>query len=158
MEIDVETYAQIMAELVHAGETRDEVLTRRGLTEEAWDEVDSYWQARLFEGDDENEQGFGAQGAAGNPESQMFNQEVSPLLTAYAKAFEAAQRTLGSAISLEQFAETTRLLQATGDLRASLLRVGITFADYIRGSEHWSRKIVLDKDLERRFAAILGRR
>lgn len=133
-------YAQIMAELVHAGEARDEVLLRRGLTEETWDEIDAHWQTRLFDMDDEDDQG------------------VSPLLTAYTRAYEAAQAALGAAISLEQFAEATRLLQATGDLRASLKRVGITLADYIRGSEHWSRQIVLDKDLERRFAAILGRR
>lgn len=140
MECDVEMYAQIMAELVHAGEARDEVLLRRGLTEETWDEIDAHWQTQLFDMDDEDELG------------------VSPLLTAYTRAYEAAQASLGAAISLEQFAEATRLLQATGDLRASLQRVGITFADYIRGSEHWSRKIVLDKDLERRFTAILGRR
>jgi muconolactone delta-isomerase len=146
-----------MAELVHAGEARAEVLLRRGLTEETWDEIDAHWQSRLFDmdDDDEDDQGLGTQG---DPKPQMFNQSVSPLLTAYTRAYEAAQASLGSAISLEQFAEATRLLQATGDLRASLQRVGITFADYIRGSEHWSRKIVLDKDLERRFAAILERR
>jgi len=140
MELDVETYATVMAELVHAGEARAEVFARRGLTEEQWDEIDSHWQDRLFNAEDEDENG------------------VSPLLTAYARAYESAQRSLGPTISLQQFAEATRLLHATGDLRASLVRVGITFADYIRGNEHWSRKIVLDKDLERQFSAILGRR
>lgn len=140
MEVDVETYAAVMAELVQAGEARADVLTRRGFTEEQWETIDSHWQSRLFDADDEDEQG------------------VSPLLTAYARAYEAAQRALGAPISLEQFAEATRLIHATNDLRASLVRVGITFADYIRGNEHWSRKIVLDKDLEQRFAAILRRR
>jgi muconolactone delta-isomerase len=140
MELDVETYATVMAELVHAGEARAEVLARRGLSEDQWDVIDSHWQERLFNADDDDESG------------------VSPLLTAYARAYESAQKTLGPTISLEEFAEATRLLQATGDLRASLHRVGITFGDYIRGNEHWSRKIVLDKDLEGRFMAILGRR
>lgn len=140
MELDVETYATVMAELVHAGEARAEVFARRGLTEEQWDQIDSEWQERLFSADDEDESG------------------ISPLLAAYSRAYEAAQRTFGSPISLEQFAETTRLLQATGDLRSALQQVGISFADFIRGNEHWSRKIVVDKDLEARFMAILGRR
>jgi hypothetical protein len=129
-----------MAELVEAREAQAEVLSRRGLTEARWEEIDAYWQERMFEAMDDDEDG------------------VSPLLASYASAYEAAQRSLGATISLEQFAEVTRLLHATGDLSASLVRVGITLADYVRGSEYWSRRIVLDAELERRFSGALGRR
>jgi hypothetical protein len=139
VELDIEAYAAAMAELASAGDARAAVLTRLGLDEERWDAIDTYWQDRLSEAMDADDDG------------------VHPLVSIYAAAYEAAQRSLAP-ISLEQFAEVTRLLHASGDLQASLSRVGVTLAEYVRGSEHWSRRIPQDPELDRRFSeALRGR-
>lgn len=133
----IEEYAEVMAELAAAGDARAEVLARRGLDEAGWDAIDLAWQARLSEAMAQDDDGVGE------------------VLSAHAAAYAAAQRALAPSITLEQFAEVTRLLSASGDLRASLSRVGVSLADYVRGSEHWSGKIATDPDLERRFADAL---
>ncbi|WP_437663367.1 hypothetical protein [Sorangium sp. So ce1182] len=140
MDLDIEAYAQVMAELSAAGPARAEVLARRGLDEDRWEAIDTAWQARISAAIDEAEDG------------------ISPLLSAYAAAYEAAQSARSPPISLEQFAQATRLMQASGDVQAALARAGVTMADYVQGSQHWSRRIVEDPELERRFeAALRGR-
>jgi hypothetical protein len=137
VDLTIEAYAAVMAELASAGEARAEALARRGLDEAAWEKIDNHWQARLSEALDQDDDG----GAT--------------VLSTYAAAYEAAQRSLAPPISLDQFAQVTRLLSASGDLRASLSKVGVTLADYVRGSEHWSRQLAEDPDLERRFEDVL---
>lgn len=133
MDLDLEAYATIMAELAAAGDARAEVLTRHGLDEDRWDAIDTEWQARLSEALDEEANG------------------VPALIAAYTAAYEAAQRALASPLPLEQFARITRLLQATGDMQAALAAEGVTLSDYIRSSEHWSQRMVADPAEERRF-------
>ncbi|MDI3284247.1 hypothetical protein [Polyangium sp. 15x6] len=137
MDLDLQAYATLMAELAAAVDTRDEVLARRGLSEERWEAIDAHWQERLSEALAEEEEG------------------VPALLAAYTAAYEAAQRALAPPIPLEQFARITRLLQATGDIQAALAKVGVTLADYVRSSEHWSRRMTEDPAEERRFQAAL---
>lgn len=137
MDLDIEAYARVMAELAAAGTARAEVLARRGIDEARWDVIDVHWQARLSAAIDETEDG------------------MSPLLSAYAAAYEAAQSALAPPIPLDQFAQVTRLMQASGDLRVALARVGVTLAEYTSGSQHWSRRMVEDPELERRFEASL---
>jgi hypothetical protein len=133
MAMTIETYAQVMAELASAGEARAPVLAARGLDESSWAAIDDHWQ--------------GALSAALDPEDD----EIPAILSDYAAAYEAAQRALAPPISIEQFAQVTRLLQAGGDVRAALAKVGVTLADYVRGTEHWSRQLATDEELERRF-------
>jgi hypothetical protein len=133
MERTIEAYAQVMAELASAGEARAPVLARHGLDESSWAAVDDHWQAELS--------------AALDPEDDG----VPEILSAYAAAYEAAQRALAPPISIEQLAQVTRLIGASGDVRAALAKVGVTLADYVRGTEHWSRQLVADPELERRF-------
>jgi hypothetical protein len=133
MDLDLEAYATVMAELAAAGEARAEVLARRGLDEVRWDAIDTRWQERLSEALAEDSDG------------------VPALLAAYTAAYEAAQRALAPPISLEQFARVTRLLQATGDLHAALAKVGVTLSDFVRSNEHWSRRMAEDPAEERRF-------
>jgi hypothetical protein len=135
--LDIAAYARVMAELAAAGNARAEVLARHQLDEDGWDEIDTYWQDRLSAALDGTEDGAPA------------------LVSSYAAAYEAAQSAQAPAITLEQFARVTRLLQASGDLQASLSRVGVSLADYVRGSEHWSGQIAEDPELERRFEAAL---
>lgn len=138
MDLDLETYARVMAELL-SGPPREAVLARHGLTEESWSAVDTHWQDRLSEALADEEEG------------------VHPLLAAYLAAYEAAQKALASPITIEQFAEVTRLLQATGDVRAALSRVGVSLSDFVQGSEHWSRRIAQEPEVEQRFEAVLRR-
>ena len=133
----IEAYAQVMAELASAGEARGPVLSRHGLDEASWAAIDDRWQARLSAALDVDDDG------------------VPELLSAYAAAYGLAQRALAAPISLDQFALVTRLLNASGDLRASLAKVGVTLADYVRGSEHWSRRLAGEPDLEARFHEVL---
>ncbi len=133
MGMTIEVYAQVMAELASAGEARAPVLARHGLDEPSWEALDNHWQEAIS--------------AALDPEDDG----VPALLSAYAAAYEAAQRALAPPISIEQFAQVTRLLHAGGDVRAALARVGVTLADYVRGSAHWSQRLAGDAELERRF-------
>ncbi len=135
----LEAYAQVMAELASAGEAREAALARHGLDEARWEAIDAHWQAELSAALDVDDDG------------------IPEVLSAYASAYEAAQRALAPPISIEQFAQVTRLLQASGDVRASLAKVGVTLADYVRGSEHWSRRLAGDEELERRFQELLRR-
>jgi hypothetical protein len=133
----LEDYAALMAELAAAGEARAAVLARHDLDEATWDAVDEHWQARLSAALDEEGDG------------------VSELLSRYAAAYESAQRQSAPPISVEQLARVTRRLQASGDLRASLSKEGVTLAEYVRGTEHWSRLLATDPDAERRFNEVL---
>jgi hypothetical protein len=137
VDLDIEGYARVMAELSAAGPARAEVLARNGLDEDRWDALDAHFQARLSEALDEDGDG------------------VSALIAAHASAYEAAQRALMAPISLEQFAQVTRLLHAAGDVRAALAKVGVALSDYVRASEHWSPQLANDPELERRFEAAL---
>lgn len=138
-DVDIEAYARIMAALCEAGPARADVLARSGLDEDRWTAIDTRWQARLSEALDED-QGDGI---------------VPPLVSAYTAAYAAAQRALGPPISIEQLARVMRLLQASGDLRAALAKASVTLADYVRGAEHWSRRIAEDPALARQFEEAL---
>jgi len=138
MELSLEAYATLMAELIAAGDAREEVLARHGLDEERWDAADTFWQERLNDALDDQEE-----------------EEGSGLLAKYSAAYEVAQRALLAPIALEKFARVTRLLQASGDLQSSLAKAGISFAEYVRSSEHWSRRMAEDPEEERRFEAVL---
>ena len=135
----IEAYAQVMAELASTGDARDEVLARHGFDEARWEAIDTLWQNRLSEAMDQD------------PEDDS----VPEILVAYSAVYHAAQRSFAPPITLDQFAMVTRLLDASGDVRASLAKVGVTLADYARGSEHWTRQLAGDAELERRFHEVL---
>lgn len=137
MVLSIEVYAAVMAELVGADALRREVLARRGLDERSWSAADDHGQERLSEA------------------MAVDGDEIPAVLGAYAAAYAAAQEALGPPITIEQLATVTRLLQAGGDLRAALARVGVTLAEYVRGSEHWSGRLATDPDLLRVFEAAL---
>src|SRR4051812_32295039 len=102
-----------MAELAAAGDAREAVLARHGLDEARWDAIDTRWQDRLSASIDVEDDG------------------VPEILSRFAAAYQAAQRSFASPISVQQFARVTRLLQASGDIRASLSRVGVTMAQFV---------------------------
>lgn len=131
MDLDLSTYATVMAELAAAGADRAAVLASHDLDERRWDAVDAAWQQTLSAALDADEDG------------------VPALVSEHAAAYAAAQRALAPPISLAQLAQVTRLLGASGDLRASLAKAGVALDAYLRGSEHWTRQIVEDPETER---------
>jgi hypothetical protein len=133
MELSLEAYATVMAELLAAGDARGEALERHGLDEDRWETIDTFWQERLSEAIEPQEDG------------------IPGLLAAYSAAYEAAQRALSPVISIEKFARVTKLLQSSLDIHAALAKVSVTFAEYVRSCEHWSRRIAEDPEVERRF-------
>lgn len=137
MILTIEAYAQVMAELASAGDDREPVLARHGLDEASWDALDTRWQDELSAALDPDDDG------------------VPEVVSRYVAAYEAAQRAIAPPITLEQFAQVTRLLSASGDVRAALAKVGVTMADYVRASEHWTRQIAGDEELERRFDQVV---
>lgn len=137
MDLELEAYAILMAELAAAGDARTAILARRGLDEERWEAIDAGWQARLSEALVDDVDG------------------VPALLATYTAAYQTAQRALAPPLPLEQFARVTRLLQATGDVQAALAKVGVTLSEFVRSSEHWSRRIAEDPAEERRFQQAL---
>jgi hypothetical protein len=139
VDLSIETYAQVMAELASAGGARAEVLRRHGLDEARWEKIDERWQARISEAMDQDPEDDG----------------VPEIVSVYAAAYDAAQRAIAPPISLEDFAMVTRLLDASGDLRASLAKVGVSLADYVRATEHWSKQFAGDEEVERRFDEVL---
>jgi len=134
----IEEYAQVMAELASAGDARRQILAQHGLDEARWEAIDAHWQTQLSEAMDQED-------ADGVPE----------ILSRYTAAYEAAQRSIAPPISLDQFAMVTRLLDTSDDVRASLAKVGVTLADYVRGSEHWTRQLAGDPELARHFHDLL---
>jgi hypothetical protein len=139
--IDVRAYARLMAELAAGGPRgRAATLLRHGLDEDAWTEIDDRWQAELS--------------AALGP----FDDEPGALLAEYAAAYEAAQRELAAPVSLEAFAEVTRLVQANGDLVAALARGRMKMSDFVQANAHFSKAMIEDPEIEARFAALLARR
>lgn len=141
MVLDLETYVAIMTQLAASGGAQAEVLARHGLDEARWNAADAHWQALLS-------------GALANE-----HEGIPALLATCSAAYQAVSRAAAPPISLEQFAQVTSLLHETGDVQAALARVGVTLADYVRGSEHWSPRMAEDPGAERRFhAALRGER
>ncbi len=138
--LSLEAHAGLMAELAAAGEARAQVLAKHGLDEDQWEAIDGVFQAQL---------------------SEALAQEgdgLHPLVAAHAAAYEAARRALAAPISLERFAEVTRLFSATGDIRAALARVGVTMSEYVAASSHWSRRMAEDPATEGQLQRALGPR
>jgi hypothetical protein len=142
VDLDLETYARIAAELALAGAARADVLAKHGLDEDAWDDIDDGWQERLSAADDEVEAEDG----------------VAPLVALFLAAYQAAQQGLAPPISIETLALVTRLVETSGDLGSALARSGVTLLDYVRGSEHWAPRLASDPDVARRFQVALRRR
>ena len=137
---DVETYASVTAALADGRRPREAILRDQGLDEESWAALDQFWQDRLSTSLEEEVDG------------------VPPLMAAYALAFERAQATLHEAepiLPIERFAEATREIQRRGDPVAALKHVGVTLAQFLRANEHWTRRMIEDPDLLRRYRSRL---
>lgn len=139
--LDLRAYAALAATLATADPPRAAILRAHGLDEAGWEELDRCHQDRLSRAMDEEHEG------------------VPPLVAAYAEAFAAARArhtVAAGVISIERFGDATREIRRSGDPTAALGRLGISLDDFLRGSEHWTQRMMTDPDLLRRFRARLG--
>lgn len=136
VEHDIVAYARLAAALAAEPVARAELLAARGLDEARWAAIDDAWQARLSAAMDEATDG------------------VPPLVAAYADAFARAQREAAAVLPLERFIAVLFELRRGREAAAVLAEHGITLAELLRASEHWSRRAASDAAVALRIAAI----
>jgi hypothetical protein len=142
VQIDVERYAAIAAELSRDGADRAAILGAHGLDESDWETIEGYWQQRLSTAMDGD-----------------FEQEGVPdVVTQYSAAFSKAQaaQAEGDVITLEQFGTATRHMANTSDVQQSLKQLGLTLSQFLKGNQYWCTKMVTDPELAERFRKILA--
>lgn len=142
---DVRAYAALSARLAEPGADRDALLAEHGLTEDAWDEIDDAWQARLSEAID----------AMGDADA------VPPLVQEHAEAFAKAQAervTPGDPLPFERFVAVTLDVQRAHDVEHVLQRNGTTLHDYLRAQQHWLKVMMDDAALTARFHQAMARK
>jgi hypothetical protein len=138
---DVAEYAELCAVLADPTADRAVALAQRGLDEEGWAALDRLFQDRLSRAMDAESDG------------------VPPLVAAYAEAFARARADLQKdrgVISIERFADATRVIQRRGDPLPALARVGVSLEDFLRANEHWTRRMLEDPALLARYRSRLG--
>jgi len=137
-ELDVETYAQILAELARDGAELEVVLGRHGLDEERWAELSSRHEA-LFDVEDEE---------AEAPELQRLTE-----------AFARAQHELsGGPASFESWLEVLAAISRGEPLLAAIERAGLTLDRYLATQAHWAERVARDPRLVARFQAVMLKR
>ncbi|EYF00235.1 hypothetical protein [Chondromyces apiculatus] len=135
---DLEAYVTVAAELSDPRVDRTVALTARGLDEDAWEEIDDAWQARLSEAEAE------AEDAAADG--------VPPLVAAHAEAFARAQRArVHDVLPFERFVTAASALRRGGDLRSTLRRLDLTLDAYLTAQAHWTARMLEDDALFARF-------
>jgi len=133
---DLEAYVALAVELADPRGDRSATLAARGLDEDAWEEIDDAWQARLSEAE--------AEGAAGD--------DIPPLVAAHAEAFARAQRArVREVLPFERFVVAARELRRGGDLASTLRRLDLTLDTYLAAQAHWTARMLEDEDLAARF-------
>ena len=142
LDIDVERYAAISAELSRDGADRAAILGAHGLDESDWETVEAYWQSRLSTAMD------------GDLEQEGVPEVLSQYSAAFAQA-HAAQSD-GDVVSLERFAEATRHMANTSDVQQSLKQLGMTLSEFLKANQHWCVKMVTDPALAERFRKIIA--
>ncbi|HEY2512404.1 MAG TPA: hypothetical protein VGI39_16165 [Polyangiaceae bacterium] len=139
-EINLDAYARLYVALSRAGARREEVLTAHGLDEARWQTIDDGWQARLSDALD--------QGTDEVP--------IPPFLAEFSRAMDRAQSDDSQPISFEKFVEATRIVRRGGDLTKTLLTLGLTTEEYVRGNRFWMQRMAKDDELSARFQGALG--
>ena len=133
---DLEAYVTAAAELSDPRVDRAAALAARGLDEDAWDEIDDAWQARLSEAEAEDATSDG----------------VPPLVAAHAEAFARAQRArVRDVLPFERFVTAARALRRGGDLASTLRRLDLTLDAYLAAQAHWTARMLEDDALFARF-------
>jgi hypothetical protein len=135
----IEEYAAFQVALTRRD--RAVVLAEMGVDEDEVAAIDERFQDQLSDALDDEADG------------------IPPLLVAYEAALRKAREDQPSeaVMSLEVFVEVTRALESGKDVTQIFERRGITLAEYLRGSEHWTSRLAADPELAARLAELLGR-
>ncbi|MEJ7731836.1 MAG: hypothetical protein WKG00_21830 [Polyangiaceae bacterium] len=140
--LDLDAWVELSVELSDPVVDRASVLRARGLDEDAWEALDDAWQQRLSDADAHLE----ADG--GDPDAG-----VPALVAAHAEAFVRAQaaRTQGPPLDFAAFVELTRAIERQPDISAVLRRFQLTLQQLLRSQAHWTKRMLEDPELARRF-------
>jgi len=142
VQIEIERYAAIAAELSRDGADRAAILAAHGLDESVWETIEAHWQARLSTAMD----------------GDLEQEGVPDVLTQYSAAFAQAQaaESDGDVMSLERFAQATRAMATNSDIQQSLKQLGMTLGEFLKANQHWCVKMVTDPELAERFRKVLA--
>jgi hypothetical protein len=133
-ELDIETYARIVAELARDGAELELVLERHGLNEESWSAAVARFEPVLDVADDDAE----------SPELERFN-----------AAFARAQSELsGGPAGFETWLEVLAALARGEPLLRAIERCGLTLDRYLATQAHWAQRVAREPELLARFQAV----
>ncbi|HEU4534542.1 MAG TPA: hypothetical protein VFS00_10510 [Polyangiaceae bacterium] len=136
---NLDAYVALVVALADPGAEREARLRSAGLDEPSWEAIDAAWQARLSE----------AMGAE--------QDDVPPLVLAYAQAFTLAQSARGGPpLSFERFVEATRAVRGAADVMQELRKLGLTFEQFLVAQRYWLGAMTTDAGLSARFVAALA--
>ncbi len=133
---DVETYAQILAQLAR-GADRAATLEGHGLDESGFDEMET----RVLE----------ALEAADDPDG------IPAAVARFDAAMRAAPATGSPPPSLEAFAHAFVVAQEGGNVSERLAERGSSLTVLLRGSDHYVPRFAKEPDLLDRFRALISR-
>jgi hypothetical protein len=139
-EINLDAYARLTVALARARGERDALLAAHGLDENGWEAIDDAWQARLSKAMDE-----------GTDEVP-----VPPFLEQFSRAMDRAQKDDSQVMTLERFAEATRVVRQGGEVARALQRLGLTPDTYLRANHYWMQRMAQDDGLAEIFRRAVG--
>jgi hypothetical protein len=139
-EINLDAYARLTVALARAGASRAAVLAAHGLDEARWEAIDDGWQARLSDAMEE-----------GTDEVP-----VPPFLEQFSRAMDRARSDDSQVLTLERFAEATRVVRCGGEVARMLERIGVTPDDYLRANHYWMQRMAQDDELAETFRRAVG--
>ena len=139
-EINLDAYARLTVALGRAGDRRAAVLAAHGLDEARWEAIDGLWQARLSDAMDEG----------------TDEEPIPPFLQEYSRAMDRAQSDDSQVISLERFAQATRVVREGGEVALALERLGLTPDEYLHANHYWMQRMAQDDELAETFRRAVG--
>jgi hypothetical protein len=135
-ELDLETYARVLAELARAESDAGAVLARHGLDEASWTALAKSCEAALDVADE------GTDASA---------------LERFSAAFARAQAELsGGPASFEQWLEVLLALQRGEPLAAAIERSKLSLDRYLSTQAHWAARVAKEPEFMARYQAALA--
>lgn len=132
--LNLADYAALLAELSLPGADLAAVLERWGVRIEEWNQLDAYWQERMSEAMDSDD-----------------DDGVPAVLSEFSEAFSAARAGSREVLPVEKYAAIHREVQRTGDVRQALKHLDVSLEDYLAAHRHYSARIAEDAELRARL-------
>lgn len=136
--LDLDTYARLLAKFATDNSMRESLLQTHALSEDEWEEVDEYWQDRLGEDPEDEEQ-------------------VSPLMARFSQIFTETQLQLaGVELALDRYVEILRQMQSGRELHKVLAEERVALNDYLKAHAHWTRRSLESDEVREELQAKLN--